>query len=87
MRLFDYFLAGVRSRRDRETKRFNGAVAAFRSTIFFELEGIYPITRFWDKELFPRFSQSIPKIDRAAAEFRYFVKSKTNFDTAINVRV
>ncbi|MDO8723145.1 MAG: hypothetical protein Q7J31_13120 [Syntrophales bacterium] len=63
---------------------FITAAGTFRSTILSEIESIYPITRFWDEKLFPRFRQSIPKIDRAAAEFRYFVKPKTNFDAAIN---
>lgn len=55
----------------------------FRNKILAELVGLYPVTQYWDKETYPRFIQSVPKIESAAAEFRYFIKSKVSFDAAV----
>jgi hypothetical protein len=52
---------------------FITAASTFRSKILAELEGLYPITHHWDESMYPRFSQSIPKIESAAAEFKFFV--------------
>jgi hypothetical protein len=78
-----HFLAKSRAAEDREAKRFDEAATIFRRALLTELEGIYPVTSAWDSSVNPRFRQSIPKIESAAAAFRYFVKSKTEFDTAI----
>lgn len=60
------------------------ASGTFRSKILAELEGIYPIVRpWWDESDFPRFSQSINKVESAATEFRYFIKRKADFDIAV----
>lgn len=57
----------------------------FRNKILAELKGLYPITRYWEKEVFERCKGSIAKIESAAAEFRRFVpgSSKKSFDTAL----
>lgn len=62
---------------------FNTAALTFRSKILTELEGIYPIPPIWEPELYHRFRQSIPKVETAAAEFRYFVKRKAEFEAAV----
>ena len=79
----DHFLAKRRAAEDRKAKRFDEAAITFRRAVLAELEGIYPVSSIWDRNVFPRFRQSIPKIQSAAAEFRYFVKRKTEFDSAV----
>ncbi len=81
--LIDHFLAKIRTREDREAKKFDDAVVIFRSKVLAELEGIYPVTQIWQPEIYPRFRSSINKVETAAAEFRYFVKRKAEFDTAV----
>jgi len=81
--LIDHFLAKSRSREDREAKNFNNAATTFRNKVLAELQGIYPIPPVWQPQDYPRFHQSIPKVETAAAEFRPFLKRKAEFDTAI----
>jgi hypothetical protein len=81
--LIDHFLAKSRSAEDREAKRFDEAVTTFRRSILTELEGIYPVTHIWENTVFPRFQQSVNKIETAAAEFRHFIKRKAEFDVAV----
>ena len=81
--LIDHFLAKGRAAEDREARRFDEALTTFRRAILTELEGIYPVTQTWSKSIYPQFRQSITKVERAAAEFRPFVKHKEEFDTAI----
>lgn len=59
------------------------AAQRFRSRIFTELEGLYPVTQYWDKGVFYRFPQSIAKIESAAVEFRLFIRRKAHFDAAV----
>ncbi|MBW2608049.1 MAG: hypothetical protein JRD05_10485 [Deltaproteobacteria bacterium] len=61
------------------------AAIKFRNKILTELEGLYPVTHYWDKNIFPRFYVSIPKIESAAIEFRHYVFHKTAFDSAVKV--
>jgi len=65
-------------------EQFFTAASKFRSTVLYELTSLYPIDQFWDKKEFPRLYQSIPKINSAAAEFRYFVNCKADFDKSIS---
>ena len=63
---------------------FFAEAAKFRSKIFAVLEGIYPISQsWWDETTFPRFGQSIAKIETISAEFRHFVKRKSEFNNAV----
>lgn len=59
------------------------AASKFKASIIYELSGFYPISQHWDKDNFDRLYHSIPHVMSAATEFRFFVKSKGNFDTAI----
>jgi hypothetical protein len=63
---------------------FNKAASTFRSKVFTEFVGFYPINQFWEKNEWIRINQSIPIIKSAAAEFRYFVTHKTDFDKAMS---
>jgi hypothetical protein len=81
--LIDHFLAKSRATEDREAKSFSDAATTFRNKVLGELQGIYPIPPVWQPQDYPRFGQSIPKVETAAAEFRPFVKRKAEFDTAI----
>ena len=64
--------------------RFNKAATIFRNKVLNALEGIYPVTNpWWDESVFPKFKQSVPIIETAVAEFRHFVKRKTELDTAV----
>jgi len=62
----------------------NAIASKFKATVIYELTGFYPIVNLWDKNEFPRLYQSIPKINSAAAEFRYFVTREADFDKAIS---
>ncbi len=62
---------------------FNSAALIFRNKILTELEGLYPVTHFWDQSEFHGFRQSIPKIQSAAAEFRFYLTHKDKFDNAV----
>jgi hypothetical protein len=66
-----------------QRQEFFVAASKFKATVIYELIGFYPTDQIWDEKEFPRFHQSIPKIKSAAAEFRYFVKRKTEFDAAV----
>lgn len=68
-----------------EVKSFRAAADTFRSKVITELEGIYPITRqWWDESHFPKFQQSVPKIETAAVEFGHFIpKRKSELNTAV----
>jgi len=70
-------------------QRKKGAATAsrvFRDTVLAELKGVYPIPRYIDKDVFSTFSQSIPKIESAADEYRHFMpaESKKAFDMALH---
>jgi hypothetical protein len=80
------FMAWVSYRLTLAGQRHNAFIIAssiFRNIVLTELTGLYPIDQLWDKKEFPRLYQSIPKINSAAAEFRYFVTRKTDFDKAV----
>jgi hypothetical protein len=62
---------------------FHIAAITFRNKILTELEGIYPVPHCWQQNIFPKFRQSIPRIESAAAEFRFFVNRKNKFDIVV----
>ena len=64
-------------------EQFYSAVSKFRASVIYELIGFYPINQHWEKKDFHRLYSSIAKVNSAAAEFRYFVNHKTDFDNAI----
>jgi hypothetical protein len=72
----------VAIKRKRKT-RFRQAAATFKSRVLAELEGLYPVTQYWDMQTFPRFSQSIIEIESAAAGFIFYVTRKRAFDSAV----
>lgn len=55
----------------------------FKASIIYELSGFYPVNQYWDKDNFDRLYKSIPRVMSAAAEFRFYVSRKDDFDTAI----
>jgi len=64
--------------------KFSEEAAKFRSRVLATLEGIYPVAHpRWDESLFPKFQRSVPIIETAVAEFRYFIKHKAELDAAI----
>ncbi len=69
---------GQKSRADR-------AAVLFRARVLTELEGLYPIKKYWESEVFERFNKSVPVIETAADEFRLFVSrnSRKSFDAAL----
>lgn len=75
--------AGYVAYRNNRKSRAADAVLKFRNKVISELEGLYPITLHWDANTFSHLYSSLSKIECAAAEFRFFVKSKDDFDTAI----
>jgi hypothetical protein len=64
-------------------QEFFTAASKYKASIIYELPGFYPSNQYWDKDNFDRLYKSIPHIMSAAAEFRFFVKSKDAFDDAI----
>lgn len=65
-------------------EQFFAASSKFKSSIIYELTGLFPIAQGWDKKNFHRLYDSIPRINSTAAEFSSFVPSKTDFDKAVN---
>jgi hypothetical protein len=68
--------------------KVNQAVQAadiFRDKVTTELKGLYPVPKHWEESAFERFSETVPNIESAAAEFRRFLSSdkKKPFDTAL----
>ena len=82
--LLGALLTSIITRKHKEKERFNKAADTFRNKVITGLEGIYPITHpWWDSILFPKFQQSVPKIEIAAAEFRHFIKRKSELDATV----
>lgn len=79
----DHRLAIARIYETARVTEFSKAAATFRSRVFSELKGLYPLPRKWDADTFQRFPQSITEIESAAFEFRFFVTRKREFDSAI----
>ena len=67
-----------------QRQEYYSAASKFRATVIYQLSAFYPINQVWDKKEFPRIYCSIPKINSAAAEFRYLVTCKTDFDKAVS---
>lgn len=65
-------------------QEFFVAASKFKSAVLYDLIGLYPINQHWEKNQFSRIYDSIPRINTAAAEFRYFVVRKTDFDEAVS---
>jgi hypothetical protein len=65
--------------------RIAEASTKFRNKILTELQGLYPVTQYWEQRIFPRFSQSIVKIESIATEFRHFIPfyRKRAFDATL----
>lgn len=73
-RLFiEHQLSKRREAENRNAIKFNEAASKFRSTIIRELEGLYPATQYWDRNIFSRFRESITKVESAVAEFSHFL--------------
>jgi hypothetical protein len=84
LRIFlEHLLASRRSKKDYEAKRFDEAANSFRRRVLAELEGLYPVTHTWPEQVYPKFRESIEKVENAAAEFRYFLKHAQAFDVAL----
>lgn len=64
-------------------QQFFAAASKFKVSVIYELTGFFPINQHWDKKDFHRLYDSVPRINSACAEFRYFVASKTDFDKAV----
>lgn len=65
-------------------QKYDSAASKFCAAVLYELVGFYPINQHWEKKEFHRLYDSIPRINSAAAEFRFFVTSKTDFDAAVD---
>jgi len=83
MKVIDHFLAKSRTEEDRKVRELNQASVTFRSKVLAELEGLYPSKHGWNREEYARFKQTIPRIETIAQEFRFHLKRKKEFDTAI----
>ena len=70
----------------RRKKQAVMAAEVFKEKLLSELEGLYPVPRYLDKDVFDRFNASIPVIQAAASEFRKHVpgSSKKSFDAALD---
>ncbi len=76
--LLDYNLARLRSRDDRRASKFNDAAEKFRTIIFAQFKGIYPVTRLSGDEINNRIlaTNSITEIEAAVVEFSYFLSNR-----------
>lgn len=81
--ILEHFLIKSRTSEERQIREFNEAAHKFRSILFAELEGLYPVTQHWDNKIFYRFSKSIIKIESAAVELKNYIKNKSDFDIAV----
>ncbi|GEM_PF-5338967 len=61
------------------------AASMFGSRVLAAVEGLYPVTKYWRREVFDRFRDTVPEIESAAAEFRPFIPSglRASFDAAL----
>ena len=64
-------------------QNFDISASKFRSTILYELTGFYPIYEYWTKDKFPLLYETIPRVNSAASEFKYYVSRKSEFDKAV----
>jgi hypothetical protein len=64
-------------------QEFYKAASKFRSDILYVLLGFYPIDQHWEERNFILLYEYLPKIKSASAEFRFFVKNKEAFDSAV----
>jgi hypothetical protein len=71
--------------RNNKKSRLAEASAKFRNKVLNELEGLYPDTVNWPKDIDVKLRQTFPAIEIAVAEFRYFVPfyRKGAFDVAM----
>ena len=67
-----------------QRQEFFAAASKFKATVLYELIGFYPIDQYWEQKEVHRLRDSIPKINSAAAEFRYFVARQSDFDKAVS---
>ena len=66
-------------------KRVFMAKKKFREKILLELEGIYPVSGYWNEDQCWQVRDSSAKVEAAAAEFRQYIASgkRYYFDTAV----
>lgn len=76
--IVDYNLARLRSRDDRRASKFNEAAEKFRTIIFTQFKGIYPVTRLSVEEINTRIldTNSIAEIEAAVIEFSYLLSNR-----------
>ena len=67
-----------------QRQEFFAAASKFKATVLYEIIGFYPIDQYWEEKEILRLYQSIPRLNSAAAEFRYFVTRKPDFDKAVS---
>jgi len=67
-----------------QRQEFFIAASKFKATVLYELVGFYPIDQYWEEKEIHRLYNSIPRINSAAAEFRYFVARKSDFDKVVS---
>lgn len=74
-----------RWRRWKRAGRFAQAARKFRNKVLAELEGLYPVPRRWNDDAYPKFRETIPGVETAAAEFRKHMPSEMRgaFDVAL----
>jgi len=79
-----FFAAYLIFRKGRRQKT-ETAARAFREKVLAELEGLYPVTRVWNNDVYDKFKKTIPGIESAAADFRNFVpaEKRGSFDEAL----
>ncbi|MEN8264875.1 MAG: hypothetical protein ABFR82_15590 [Nitrospirota bacterium] len=79
------FIVGYIVRSKGQKNKADRAAAVFRARVLTELEGLYPIKKYWESEIFERFNKSVPVIEAAADEFRHFDprNSRKSFDAAL----
>jgi len=72
--------------RYRKRRKAVKAAEVFKEKVLSELEGLYPVPRYIDKDVFDRFNSSVPANKAAAVNFRRCVpgSSKKAFDTALD---
>ena len=66
------------------TNALRSAASAFRTTVFSQLEGLYPLASVWPSDIDAFLRQRFPRLQAAVIEFRHFLPwwERRAFDSA-----
>ncbi len=81
--VIEHRLAIDRIKENIKLTELNKASSKFRSSILYELTGLYPIDQHWERENIQHLYNSLPLINSIASDFRYYLSEKEEFDNTV----